>query len=483
MQQVRNVREANANGLKGWANLLTKYAIAGLPALMLNGLMWDDDEEYEELSDYVKQNYYIVAKNEDGTFVRIPKGRAVAVIQEALTQMGNLVTGNDEADLSSFLDLVVNNLAPNNPLKENIFAPITQAATNTAWYGGDLVPTRLQDMPAAEQYDESTDAFSKWLGGLINVSPYKINYVLDQYSGGIGDVILPMLTPEAENGKDGVFSDLLAPLNDKFTTNSTLNNQNVTDFYDLSDELTTGAKKSDATDEDLLMNKYINSVKAEMSELYTKKREIQNSDLPDSEKYQQVLEVQRQINELAKEALSGYKNVTVEENYSKVEDREYRINNGEWTKLTDKQLEKQNEVTKALGITPNEYWSGRKEEYDYAYENPAKYTLATTIADYETYKGYTSELYDLKADKDSEGKSISGSRKEKVIEYVDKIQEIVQEGVDNGDIVNCNAEMLASELFSLTCAVLVYKRKANLEQISVQEMYKEYEKTFFNKLV
>ena len=65
--------------------------------------------------------------------------------------------------------------------------------------------------------------------------------------------------------------------------------------------------------------------------------------------------------------------------------------------------------------------------------------------------------------------------KEKVIEYVDKIQEIVQEGVDNGDIVNCNAEMLASELFSLTCAVLVYKRKANLEQISVQEMYKEYE--------
>lgn len=421
MQQVRNVREANANGIKGWANLLTKYAIAGLPALMLNGLMWDDDEEYEELSDYVKQNYYIVAKNEDGTFVRIPKGRAVAVIQEALTQMGNLVTGDDEADLKSFLDLVVNNLAPNNPLKENIFAPITQAATNTAWYGGDLVPKRLQDLPAEEQYDESTDAFSKWLGGLINVSPYKINYVLDQYSGGIGDVILPMLTPEAENGKDGLLNELIAPLNDKFTTNSTLNNQNVTDFYDLSDELTTGAKKSNATDEDVLMNKYINSVKAEMSELYIKKREIQNSDLRDSEKYQQVLEVQRQINELAKEALSGYKNVTVEENYSKVEDREYRINNGEWTKLTDKQLEKQNEVTKALGITPNEYWSGRKEEYDYAYENPAKYTLATTIADYETYKGYTSDLYDLKADKDEDGKSISGSRKEKVIEYVNNL--------------------------------------------------------------
>ena len=73
--------------------------------------------------------------------------------------------------------------------------------------------------------------------------------------------------------------------------------------------------------------------------------------------------------------------------------------------------------------------------------------------------------------------------KQKVIEYIDKVQEIVQEGVDNGDIVNCNAEMLAAELFSLTCAALIYKRKAELEQISVQDMYKEYEKTFFNKLV
>ena len=73
--------------------------------------------------------------------------------------------------------------------------------------------------------------------------------------------------------------------------------------------------------------------------------------------------------------------------------------------------------------------------------------------------------------------------KQKVIEYIDKVQEIVQEGVDNGDIVNCNAEMLAAELFSLTCAALIYKRKTELEQISVQDMYKEYEKTFFNKLV
>lgn len=73
--------------------------------------------------------------------------------------------------------------------------------------------------------------------------------------------------------------------------------------------------------------------------------------------------------------------------------------------------------------------------------------------------------------------------KDKVMEYVKVVQEIVQEGVDNGDLVECDAEMLASEIFSLTCSALIYKRKANLEQIDVQRIYKEYEKTLFNKIV
>lgn len=73
--------------------------------------------------------------------------------------------------------------------------------------------------------------------------------------------------------------------------------------------------------------------------------------------------------------------------------------------------------------------------------------------------------------------------KKKVIEYIDVVQKIVQEGVDNGDIVNCNAEMLASEIFSLTCSALIYRRKAGIEQIDVQSIYREYEKTLFNKII
>ena len=421
MQNVRNVREAKANGLKGVGVLATKFAAAGFSALLLNSLLWDDDDEYEELSDYVKQNYYIVGKYGDGQFVRIPKGRMMAVIQNAFEQVQNALTGEDEIDLQTFAELFISNLAPNNPLDNNIISPIIQVAQNKTWYGDDLVPTRLEDLPAAEQFDETTDSISRWLGEKLNVSPVKINYLLDQYSGGLGDTFLPMLTPAAERGDDSVEGNLIAPLKDKFTTDGVLKNQGVSDFYDKMDELTTKAKASKATDSDVLSYKYMNSVNAELSELYAKKREIQNSKLADGVKYSQVREIQRQINAIAKDSLNTYGNVSISGGYATVGDIHYRKkNNGEWQKITDKQLEKQESVTSGLGISPNEYW-GNKEEYDYAYENPEKFAIAKSVGGYQAYKTYSGELYDIKADKDASGKSISGSRKNKVIDYINSL--------------------------------------------------------------
>lgn len=305
VQQARNFREATTNGWKGWAVLAARFALAGLPEMLLNGLIWEDDEDYEELSDYVKDNYYIVWKYGDGQFVKIPKGRVAAVIQGALRQMQNAITGDDQVDLSRFLDLLVSNLAPNNPMDSNILSPIIQASNNETWYGEDLVPSRLQGLPAAEQYDESTDALSKWLGEKLNISPVKINYLLNQYGGGIADTFLPMLTPEAESGDDSLAGNLLAPLRDKFTTDSVMNNQDVTDFYDKLDELTTNAKAGGATVEDQILYKYINSVNAKLRDLYAEKREAQSNNLPDDQKYAQVRRIQQKITEAAKQALEA----------------------------------------------------------------------------------------------------------------------------------------------------------------------------------
>lgn len=72
--------------------------------------------------------------------------------------------------------------------------------------------------------------------------------------------------------------------------------------------------------------------------------------------------------------------------------------------------------------------------------------------------------------------------KEKVLEYIAVVEKVVRDGIDKGDIEKCDAEILATEIFSLTCSALLYKRKKNIEVIDVNQMLEEYEKTIFKRL-
>ena len=339
-QQVRNIQEANMKGLKGWTNLALKYTVAGLPALLLNNLFWDDDDDYEQLQDYVKDNYYVIAKLPNGNFLRIPKGRMVATIQKVVSNANDFVKdgkiNSDEVastiwnDLKEDIQFGADNLAPNNPIDNNILSPIIQVAQNKTWYGDDLVPQRLQDVPAPEQADESTDKLSRWLGEKLNVSPIKINYLLDQYSGGIGDVLLPMGTPQAENNV----------IEDKFTTDPVMKSQYPSDFFSKKDELNIKNNSLKATDEDKIKYKYISSVQSDISELYKQKREIQASDKSDKVKKQELKEVQKQINKLAKEGIENVEKVNISGGSATVGEQQYYKNKDTWTKLTDKDKEK-----------------------------------------------------------------------------------------------------------------------------------------------
>ena len=347
-QQVRNIREAHAKGLKGYAVLATKTILAGMPALILNNLIWDDDEEYENLQDYVKDSYYIVGKIGDNQFIRIPKGRTTAVIQKLFTTADKYITDGKEINIDNFAEdfwtnllFAKDNIAPNNPIDNNILAPMVQAVSNKTWYGEDLVPSRLQNVPKAEQYDETTDIFSKWVGEKLNISPIKINYVLDQYGGGLSDVLLPLSTPQAENN----------PIEDKFTTNSVMKSKYLGEFFEKIDELEINSNSSKATDEDKLKYKYISDISKETSDLYKEKREIQNSTLTDKEKKNKLIEVQKQINSLAKEALEKVDTIKFNGNTATINKNKYykttdvKDNTKIWKKLSDEELEKNKNIS------------------------------------------------------------------------------------------------------------------------------------------
>lgn len=446
------------NGARGVVGALAKVVTLGIAPALFNALAFgvgdDEDEDYKALPDYIKDNYYII-KTGDGEFIRIPKGRMLSIFGSAARRTLEYLQGEKDA-FEGYLKNAYSQVGVQNPLESNIFAPLFQAfgsENGRTWYGTDLVPTRLQNEEPEDQYDESTDEFSKWLGQMIGVSPYKINYVIDQYSGGIGDLLLPTITEEATS--DGSF---LAPIKDKFTANTTFDNKYVSDFYGTKEKFEKKSKSSRATDEDILRYKYLNSVSYEMSELYKEKRAVQsNSELTKEEKFERVQEIQKQINSLAEEGLNNYQNINRTSNYAIVGDKEYyKDANSEWRSPYDDELEEINSLgmdidDKSLYFEAknkiyeiNEKYRGSEDTYedrkrdiinvvrnsklntDYKSYLYGKYYSEDTTKivnmlgmDFDAYLDYESQNF--VADKDKNGKSISGSKKKKVFAYINSM--------------------------------------------------------------
>lgn len=63
-----------------------------------------------------------------------------------------------------------------------------------------------------------------------------------------------------------------------------------------------------------------------------------------------------------------------------------------------------------------------KEAYDWAYQNPEQYAVAKTVTnDIVEYKQFISDISELESDRKANGTAVSGSRKKKVIAYVNSL--------------------------------------------------------------
>lgn len=403
------VRTFTNLNVKSGLNLIVKVASMGVLPTLLNGLIYKDDDDYEKLEDYIKDEYYLIKISDEGDFIRIPKGRVLATISSATRTIIEGAQG--DLDLKSFGSELVKQLAPNNPLEDNLIAPIKQVVTNKTWYGTDLVPTRLQNQLPKNQYNEKTDNISLWLGENLNISPIKINYLIDQYSGGLGDVILPMLTPQAENNI----------ITDKFTTSSISKNKTVGEFYDALDEYEKLKNDSNATEEQKTKYNYLSKISSKVGELYSQKREVQmDKTLSDKDKKEIVKDIQKEINAYTECAMDNIKNEYNTENKwnmyidgiisdsvresdgnSALQDALYIINNGIATKeeyMDMYQLSKENNTSLPTMNTLLELK-----------ENNVK------LAPYMEYKIGTKEY---ESTRDEYGNTIAGSLNSKKANYI-----------------------------------------------------------------
>lgn len=71
--------------------------------------------------------------------------------------------------------------------------------------------------------------------------------------------------------------------------------------------------------------------------------------------------------------------------------------------------------------------------------------------------------------------------KRHIYDYINKIEEIVSEGIAKGEIKNGDPKVIASEIYGLICSGLVYKLRCN-EEINIMKLYKEFENTVIEGL-
>ena len=298
-KMIRRVTETK--GGREWAKLVGRAVVLGIAPTLLNALLYHDDEEWDDLRDSDKDTNYMF-KLKDGIWLKIPKGRELSLLGITADRVSDAVQGRD-VDLIATLNTMGNQVAPANPLTSNIASALVDSqllnpeSPGRTWYGGDIENQRLQSYAPGQRYDSSTDVFSKAVGGALGISPKKLNYVLDQYTGVVGDFLLPILTPQAERG---MFAKA-------FTTDVVSNNRVSGDFFDEADQLMYAKNGGDETA--AVVSRFWSKQQSACSDLWKEIREVEASELSDKEKRQKTRELKAMVTGIQKNALA------VEETY------------------------------------------------------------------------------------------------------------------------------------------------------------------------
>ncbi|MGN0174113.1 MAG: LPD38 domain-containing protein [Acutalibacteraceae bacterium] len=206
-----------------------------------NRLIFDDDDEYEKLSAYKRNNFYNFYVG-NGKFISIPKSKDTAFLNSLFENIiYELTTDNHDfcENFKNFSSYVFDTFLPAgipNPVEINsifsipeqilsdttLFGSVAEAMSNQNYMGFPIVPSQYENLEPWSQYDEHTTAIAKWLGNIFNFSPMKIDHIITSNTGMIGD-LLKDLTADEKNFALGF---------DSYISDSAYSNDIVNNFYD-----------------------------------------------------------------------------------------------------------------------------------------------------------------------------------------------------------------------------------------------------------
>lgn len=292
----------NTKGAKQWTKLVLISTLTGILPNVINNLLYADNDEWQEIDEYYKANYWLFPLG-DGKWARIPKGRPQAFLAGVTDTVMAAAAGEKVGwgDIVDLAELATQNIAPNNPVTDNIFSPIDRITTGPGydWRGNPVESTSDENLLPQDRYDSGTSEIAKTLGRVFHVSPKKVDELISSYGGFWGDVAISASNLRADGNI----------LGGKFTVDTTYSNTLSGDFYEAL-ETYQQTKRSPSVDSEKqaqsgIVYKYFNHAAGEISDINKQIEEIQaDASLDSKEKSTQVKALKQQINQLQRDTLN-----------------------------------------------------------------------------------------------------------------------------------------------------------------------------------
>lgn len=224
------------------------------------------EDEWEQLSDYVKDNFYcfpIPGKNNQYKFLKVPKNREwAALISNPLWRIVAGIKGREDPFANYWDDSIKANFIPPFAWEAIGIDQYLSIKHNEDFAGRPIVGNQFKDYTSGEyaskklQYDGDTWAIAKLVSDAManKLSPVQWEYIIHSYCGDLGDLLFGLVdmdtwnaitgnAPEDYDGWHDLY-ELVTAGPKKFVADARYSNAATSKYYETMDEL--GSKVADA---------------------------------------------------------------------------------------------------------------------------------------------------------------------------------------------------------------------------------------------
>lgn len=374
--------------------------------------------EYMEMSDYNKTNYIML--NVAGKWYRIPAGHVMTFLRGGWIYGMEAKHGeiNPIDALAEEASLFWDKVGMNNPLTNNVFTPLLDTWVNKDHWGNDIVSSWEEKKDGFHYLEADEDTtlaaqkianFMHYVTGtvwgkedsILDLSPKKIDYIIEQYAGSYYDLIMPFFSGKTMT--DNALS-MMTELAKKFYVDPVDSNRLAGDYYDTKDLYESIADKYGNDTPYAVAVKAFDEYDKELKGLRDEMKAISaDTSLSRKERLKKIKAIKEKMNKLYRKGISDAQDCLEygKANYTGVDDNSDIFED-------------------AMGeLRGSEYlYETLPDSAKGKYETCASTTDIDKGTFYDAYK----QIGSLSSDRDANGKEIEGQGKQdKVIKYLDNL--------------------------------------------------------------